>query len=156
MLVMVIGENHHAKRCVWTWWSCHELYIVKRCYTDHWHIVIWCYTDHWESAGAGAIMALAFSGLFFSEKLLHQQFALLLVTSVLLDTYVVRTVLVPALMMLAGDYNWWPRKMPNARRWCHATPVGQKGKRRVRERSWTSGFFFIKIRGRFLFNTSWS
>eukprot|EP00435_Cladocopium_sp_Y103_P040092 s1694_g10.t2 len=44
-------------------------------------------------SGAGAIMALAFSGLFFSEKLLHQQFALLLVTSVLLDTFVVRTVL---------------------------------------------------------------
>ena len=66
------------------------------------------------SAGAGAIMALAFSGLFFSEKLLHQQFALLLVTSVL-DTYVVRTVLVPALMMSAGEFNWWPRKMPKAR-----------------------------------------
>ncbi|CAJ1437635.1 unnamed protein product, partial [Effrenium voratum] len=42
-------------------------------------------------SGAGAIMALAFSGLFFSPKLLHQQFALLLVTSVLLDTFVVRT-----------------------------------------------------------------
>eukprot|EP00913_Durusdinium_trenchii_P031947 g29921.t1 len=38
-------------------------------------------------SGAGAIMALAFSGLFFSPKLLHQQFAFLLVTSVLLDTF---------------------------------------------------------------------
>eukprot|EP00931_Biecheleriopsis_adriatica_P065822 TRINITY_DN40294_c0_g1_i1.p1 TRINITY_DN40294_c0_g1~~TRINITY_DN40294_c0_g1_i1.p1 ORF type:complete len:784 (+),score=130.11 TRINITY_DN40294_c0_g1_i1:263-2353(+) len=63
-------------------------------------------------SGAGAIMAVAFSGLFFSNKLLHQQFALLLVTSVLLDTFVVRTVLVPALMLSAGEWNWWPREMP--------------------------------------------
>lgn len=63
-------------------------------------------------SGAGTIMALAFSGLFFSKKLIHQQFALLLVTSVLLDTFVVRTVLVPALMMVAEHCNWWPRRMP--------------------------------------------
>lgn len=63
-------------------------------------------------SGAGAIMALAFSGLFFSHELLHQQFALLLVTSVLLDTFVVRTILVPALMLTAGEWNWWPRRMP--------------------------------------------
>ncbi|CAE6969538.1 actII-3 [Symbiodinium natans] len=66
-------------------------------------------------SGAGLIMALAFSGLFFSSKLLHQQLALLLVTSVLLDTFVVRTVLVPALMLSAGDWNWWPRKMPSTK-----------------------------------------
>ncbi|CAE7853521.1 mmpL11, partial [Symbiodinium sp. KB8] len=66
-------------------------------------------------SGAGLIMALAFSGLFFSSKLLHQQLALLLVTSVLLDTFVVRTVLVPALMLSAGDWNWWPRQMPRAK-----------------------------------------
>ncbi|CAK9001504.1 unnamed protein product [Durusdinium trenchii] len=67
-------------------------------------------------SGAGAIMALAFSGLFFSPKLLHQQFAFLLVTSVLLDTFVVRTILVPAMMLSAGDYNWWPRQMPHSRK----------------------------------------
>lgn len=65
-------------------------------------------------SGAGLIMALAFSGMFFSNKLLHQQFALLLVTSVILDTFVVRTVLVPALMLSAGEWNWWPREMPEA------------------------------------------
>lgn len=63
-------------------------------------------------SGAGTIMALAFSGLFFAEKLLLQQLALLLVTSVLLDAFVVRTVLVPALMLSAGSWNWWPRRMP--------------------------------------------
>jgi len=63
-------------------------------------------------SGAGVIMALAFSGLLFSPKLMHNQFALLLITSVLLDTFVVRTVLVPALMLSAGPWNWWPLKMP--------------------------------------------
>jgi hypothetical protein len=62
--------------------------------------------------GAGLIMALAFSGLLFSNKLLFQQFGVLLITSVLLDTFVVRTVLVPALMLMAQGNNWWPRKMP--------------------------------------------
>jgi len=63
-------------------------------------------------SGAGLIMSLAFSGLFFSDKLMHQQIALTLVTSVLLDTFVVRTVLVPALMMIARQWNWWPRSVP--------------------------------------------
>lgn len=63
-------------------------------------------------SGAGLIMALAFLGLGFSSKVHLQQFSMLLVTSVLLDTFVVRTVLVPALMLSAGEHNWWPRQMP--------------------------------------------
>jgi len=47
-------------------------------------------------SSAGMIMALAFSGLYFSHKLLHRQFALILIASVLLDAFVVRTILVPA------------------------------------------------------------
>lgn len=63
-------------------------------------------------SGAGVIMAIAFTGLLLSPKLMHQQFAMLLITSVLLDTFVVRTVLVPALMLRAQGCNWWPREMP--------------------------------------------
>jgi len=63
-------------------------------------------------SGAGLIMALAFSGLCFADKLLLQQFGVLLITSVLFDTFVVRTVLVPALMLIAEGWNWWPRRMP--------------------------------------------
>merc|ERR1711920_344829 len=58
-------------------------------------------------SGAGVIMALAFSGLFFAEKVMLQQLA------VLLDAFVVRTVLVPALMLSAQGWNWWPRRMPD-------------------------------------------
>ena len=63
-------------------------------------------------SGAGLIMSLAFSGLIFSDKIFFQQFGVLIITSVLLDTFVVRTVLVPALMLIAQNWNWWPRSMP--------------------------------------------
>lgn len=64
-------------------------------------------------SGAGIIMCLALGGICFADKLIFQQFGFLLIASVLFDTYVVRTVLVPALMMIAEDWNWWPRKMPH-------------------------------------------
>merc|ERR550537_1710641 len=38
-------------------------------------------------SGAGLIMCLAFTGLCFSDKLLMQQFGVLLITSVLFDTF---------------------------------------------------------------------
>lgn len=63
-------------------------------------------------SGAGLIMSLAFSGLLFSNKVFFQQFGVLLISSVMFDTFVVRTVLVPALMLIAQDWNWWPREMP--------------------------------------------
>eukprot|EP00928_Gymnodinium_smaydae_P007348 TRINITY_DN12651_c0_g2_i1.p1 TRINITY_DN12651_c0_g2~~TRINITY_DN12651_c0_g2_i1.p1 ORF type:complete len:1238 (-),score=132.80 TRINITY_DN12651_c0_g2_i1:83-3550(-) len=67
-------------------------------------------------SGAGLIMALCFSGLCFSNKMLFRQFGTLLVLSVLFDTFVVRTVLVPALMLIAAEWNWWPRVMPPVRK----------------------------------------
>jgi len=63
-------------------------------------------------SGAGAIMALAFSGLYTTRKPVLHQYASVLVASVLLDAFLVRTVLVPALMFAAGGWNWWPREMP--------------------------------------------
>jgi len=34
---------------------------------------------------------------------------------VLFDTFVVRTVLVPAVLTLAARVNWWPRKVPQGK-----------------------------------------
>jgi len=64
--------------------------------------------------GAGLTMALAFSGLCFSDKMMFQQFGVLLIISVLFDSFIVRTVLVPAMMLVAQSWNWWPRIMPPA------------------------------------------
>jgi len=61
---------------------------------------------------AGIIMAIAFSGLLFSSQMLLNQCAFYLVFAVLIDTFVVRTVLVPSIMGFAGTANWWPRKCP--------------------------------------------
>ena len=61
---------------------------------------------------AGIIMAVAFSGLLLSGELLLNQTAFMLVVAVLVDTFVVRTVLVPILMGLTGTKSWWPRNLP--------------------------------------------
>eukprot|EP01063_Lacrimia_lanifica_P010961 TRINITY_DN1772_c0_g2_i1.p1 TRINITY_DN1772_c0_g2~~TRINITY_DN1772_c0_g2_i1.p1 ORF type:complete len:958 (+),score=300.73 TRINITY_DN1772_c0_g2_i1:60-2933(+) len=57
---------------------------------------------------AGVIMAIAFSGLFFSAEPYMHQLSFFMVFAVLFDTFVVRTLMVPALMGLLGEYNWWP------------------------------------------------
>jgi RND superfamily putative drug exporter len=33
---------------------------------------------------------------------------------ILLDTFIIRTTLVPAIAMLLGRWNWWPGKGPEA------------------------------------------
>ena len=57
-------------------------------------------------------MAVAFSGLAFSGLMLMNQFGVLLALCVLLDTFVVRTTLNPALVYLFADANYWPRHYP--------------------------------------------
>ena len=63
---------------------------------------------------AGIIMAIAFSGLLFSREMVLNQFGFMLCIAVLIDTFVVRTILVPAIMSIAEKWNWWPAKKPEA------------------------------------------
>mmetsp|Transcript_9791 Transcript_9791/g.17871 ORF Transcript_9791/g.17871 Transcript_9791/m.17871 type:complete len:907 (+) Transcript_9791:219-2939(+) len=63
---------------------------------------------------AGIIMAIAFGGMLFSTTDALNQIGWILFSSVLFDTFVVRTILVPAVISLAGNANWWPRKIPMA------------------------------------------
>ena len=62
--------------------------------------------------GAGMIMMIAFGGLMFSNTYILIQFGFVLAFGVLLDTFVVRTLLVPALMSFADNFNWWPNHPP--------------------------------------------
>ena len=64
---------------------------------------------------AGGIMALAFGSLMLSTSPVLYQWSFLLTSAVLLDTFVVRTVVVPVVTNLAGQYCWWPRKLPEPR-----------------------------------------
>eukprot|EP00949_MAST-11_sp_MAST-11-sp1_P000592 g592.t1 len=64
---------------------------------------------------AGMIMALAFAGMLVNSNKFLNQFGFLAIASILVDTFVVRTVLTPALLMLGSWMNWWPAVMPPAR-----------------------------------------
>lgn len=59
---------------------------------------------------AGIMMAIAFGGICLSEVIAMRQMAMIFVFAVLLDTFVVRTAVTPALTAALGDLNWWPRQ----------------------------------------------
>mmetsp|Transcript_71789 Transcript_71789/g.185174 ORF Transcript_71789/g.185174 Transcript_71789/m.185174 type:complete len:875 (-) Transcript_71789:107-2731(-) len=61
---------------------------------------------------AGLIMAISFAGLMFSETAMLNQSCVMLVSAVLVDTFLVRSLIVPAVMGALGRLNWWPRRMP--------------------------------------------
>jgi predicted RND superfamily exporter protein len=64
--------------------------------------------------GAGVIMILAFISLCITHVPMILQFSVILSSAVLLDTFVVRTALVPAIMRLCGWLNWWPSQFGSA------------------------------------------
>jgi RND superfamily putative drug exporter len=51
-------------------------------------------------------------GLVFGSLSTMVQTGFLIGTGLLIDTFLVRTVTVPALATLFGPANWWPRKSP--------------------------------------------
>eukprot|EP01064_Diplonema_japonicum_P038391 TRINITY_DN927_c9_g1_i1.p1 TRINITY_DN927_c9_g1~~TRINITY_DN927_c9_g1_i1.p1 ORF type:complete len:982 (+),score=252.51 TRINITY_DN927_c9_g1_i1:70-3015(+) len=61
--------------------------------------------------GAGVIMSVAFGGLLFSHVVSLNQFSIILVTSVLLDTFLLSTILVPACGFLLKGKFWWPKSV---------------------------------------------
>jgi putative drug exporter of the RND superfamily len=48
----------------------------------------------------------------FSSELVLNEFGFMLCFAVLVDTFIVRTMLVPAILHLAGNVNWWPGRVP--------------------------------------------
>jgi len=59
---------------------------------------------------AGVIMSIAFCGLLFTKVGALNECAVMFFVSVLLDTFIVRTLLVPCFLYVFGDLNWWPTK----------------------------------------------
>lgn len=64
---------------------------------------------------AGLIMAAGFGGLLFAHEALLSQLSFIVMVAVLVDTFLVRAILVPSMMAMLGKYNWWPRRMPALR-----------------------------------------
>ena len=64
---------------------------------------------------AGIILAGTFAGMMAGEFRLLMQLGFAVCVGVLIDTFVVRTMLDPALATLFGRWTWWPGGVPKAR-----------------------------------------
>jgi len=60
---------------------------------------------------AGILLAAVFAVLGVLPLVVLAQIGVIICLGVLLDTLVVRTVLVPAIAILLGDRFWWPRRV---------------------------------------------
>jgi trehalose monomycolate/heme transporter len=79
---------------------------------------------------AALIMIAAFSGFTFGSFVGLQEFGVGLSAAILLDATIVRAILVPALMQLLGDWNWYlPKRVERAleRTRRHHGPVEAEG-----------------------------
>jgi putative drug exporter of the RND superfamily len=65
---------------------------------------------------AGLIFAASMFGLLFASITMMVQAGFVLGMGILLDTFLVRTVTVPAIATLVGQANWWPSKPQEHRR----------------------------------------
>jgi len=72
---------------------------------------------------AGVLLAAVFAVLGVLPLVALAQIGVIICVGVLLDTLVVRTVLVPALALLLGDAFWWPRKVGHGRHEIVESPV---------------------------------
>ncbi len=65
-------------------------------------------------SSAGLIMAGTFGAMTAGVIIGLKQLGFAVAVGVLLDTFVIRTVLVPAIAVLLGRWNWWPGRAPKA------------------------------------------
>eukprot|EP01084_Bolivina_argentea_P236575 397745_1 len=63
-------------------------------------------------SSAGTVMAMAFFGMLLQNIVSSNQMGFLFVFGVLIDTFIVRPMLVPPILSLVDKLNWWPTKVP--------------------------------------------
>jgi RND superfamily putative drug exporter len=65
---------------------------------------------------AAAIMIVVFAAFTFGDFLVVKMIGFTLAVAVLIDATLVRIVIGPALLRIAGDWNWWPGGLSTSRR----------------------------------------
>jgi RND superfamily putative drug exporter len=65
---------------------------------------------------AAAIMIVVFAAFTFGDFLVVKMIGFTLAVAVLIDATIVRIVIGPALLRIAGDWNWWPGGLGNSRK----------------------------------------
>jgi len=68
---------------------------------------------------AGLIMIIAFSSLMFSDLLILKTTGILITVTCFVDTFIVRAWLVPAILMIGAEANWWPGRVPKITKQVH-------------------------------------
>jgi RND superfamily putative drug exporter len=81
---------------------------------------------------AGLIFAASMLALTVSSLATDVQMGFIIGVGLLLDTFIVRTITVPAVAVLIGDKNWWPSKTPRqileaAQRWSRERGLDEVG-----------------------------
>ena len=59
---------------------------------------------------AGLALALSFATLALIDLRQFREFAFAMCVGVLLDAFVIRSLLIPSLMSIFGERSWWPRR----------------------------------------------
>ena len=77
-------------------------------------------------------MILVFLSFLLGDSIIIQQFGVGLAAAIIIDAFIVRTILVPALMHLFGRANWWlpgwlDRRLPAPRGRCAGRRAGEVG-----------------------------
>jgi RND superfamily putative drug exporter len=72
---------------------------------------------------AGIILAGTFAGMMVGDMMLLKQLGFAVSVGVLIDTFVVRTVLDPALAAAFGRWTWWPGGVPRLLESAQASPA---------------------------------
>jgi RND superfamily putative drug exporter len=86
---------------------------------------------------AASIMILVFASFLLGGSIIIQQFGIGLAGAIVVDAFIVRTVLVPGLMHLIGRANWWlpgwlDRILPQLNVEAAGAPAGAPGQPRVK------------------------
>ncbi len=64
-------------------------------------------------SSAGTVMAMAFFGLLLQDIIATDQMGFVFFFGVLIDTFIIRPLLVPAMISWMDWVNWWPLDVPN-------------------------------------------